>query len=290
MDKSCHSSGDSTTTNSSSSTSNINDNTDQYLRHLNKISHKISKPTRRPTPDHHHHHQNIHAPPLPPPPPEPPQNQPPVYNIKKSDFRDVVQKLTGSPAHDRFSTPPPIQPPKPPSSRLQRIRPPPLAQLSNRPPPLLNSAAPPQPLPSARQVAPLSPLPPFPAVHAAAESPISAYMRYFQSTVDADLKRFSGLSPRWSNLGQPHPPPNHQPPLPPAAPPFPSPTSGPMTQSPLLFPTSPLPFGCLPSPRSSYPLLSPSLLFSPSATGQLGFQPFPVSPRFAVPSPRWKDL
>ncbi|KAF7140576.1 hypothetical protein RHSIM_Rhsim06G0150900 [Rhododendron simsii] len=60
-------------------------------------------------------------------------------------------------------------------------------------------------------------------------------------------------------------------------------------QSPFLFPSLPLPFGCLPSPRSSYPLLS--LLFSPlKAAGQLGFQPFPVSQRMPVTSPRWKDL
>ncbi|KAF7114892.1 hypothetical protein RHSIM_RhsimUnG0071300 [Rhododendron simsii] len=52
-------------------------------------------------------------------------------------------------------------------------------------------------------------------------------------------------------------------------------------QSPFMFPSSPLPFGCFPSPKSSYPLLSASLLFSPStAASQLGFQP----------SPRWKDL
>ncbi|KAF7141261.1 hypothetical protein RHSIM_Rhsim06G0078500 [Rhododendron simsii] len=57
-----------------------------------------------------------------------------------------------------------------------------------------------------------------------------------------------------------------------------------------LFPSSPVPFGCFPSPRSPYPLLSPSLLFSPSTAGQLGFQPFPVSPRMPVTSPRWKDL
>ncbi|KAI8551708.1 hypothetical protein RHMOL_Rhmol06G0207400 [Rhododendron molle] len=61
-------------------------------------------------------------------------------------------------------------------------------------------------------------------------------------------------------------------------------------QSPFLFPSLPLPFSCFPSPRSSYPLLSSSLLFSPSkVAGQLGNQPFPVSPRMPVTSPRWKD-
>ncbi|KAF7140171.1 hypothetical protein RHSIM_Rhsim06G0151000 [Rhododendron simsii] len=47
-------------------------------------------------------------------------------------------------------------------------------------------------------------------------------------------------------------------------------------QLPFLFPSLPLPFGCFPSPQSSYPLLSSSLLFLPSKTaGQLGNQPFP---------------
>ncbi|KAL5209914.1 hypothetical protein ABZP36_005537 [Zizania latifolia] len=160
----------------------------------------------------------------PPPPPAPtsstpaahpaavdhPPTQPPVYNIDKSDFRDVVQKLTGSPCHllppqplapaAAVSMPPPPPrpimgppPPPPPSaipSRLHRIRPPPLAP--PRPPPILPSAPP-----------ALSPLPPLPAVCMTAESPISAYMR-----------RLRGMP------------------------------------SPIHVPTSPLGFGCLPSPRT----------------------------------------
>ncbi|MBA0808306.1 hypothetical protein Gohar_024057 [Gossypium harknessii] len=138
------------------------------------------------------------------------QNQPPVYNINKNDFRDVVQKLTGSPAQERYSTsPPPIHQPKPQSSQLQRIRPPPLAYVSNRPMGLMIKNAVPNMNPPACSLptlpisgpignsfiqrppaaTPLSPLPPFPVVHAAAESPVSAYLRYFQnsmpSTVDS---------------------------------------------------------------------------------------------------------
>ncbi|KAF8376814.1 hypothetical protein HHK36_031513 [Tetracentron sinense] len=222
MDKGCHS-GDSSNNNSSSNTR------DHYLKHLNKISHKISKPIRRNPFDHHQYQQQQQQQTLPPPqqqqqqqqqqnlPPPPQQHQPPVYNINKSDFRDVVQKLTGSPAHDRFSTPPPIHPPKPQSSRLQRIRPPPLAHVSNRPPPPLHNPIPlsnttangfinPNNLNNTgfnftinngRPIAPLSPLPPFPAVHPAAESPVSAYMRYLQNsaTADPESRRFSGLSP-----------------------------------------------------------------------------------------------
>ncbi|XP_044478446.1 VQ motif-containing protein 9-like [Mangifera indica] len=289
MDKICHSSsGD-------SSSNSICSNRDQYLKQLHKLSHKISKTNaiadpiiKKPTPTFDpNQNQN-------------PQHQPPVYNINKNDFRDVVQKLTGSPAHDRFSTPPPIQQPKPPSSRLQRIRPPPLAHVSNRPPPMLPCAPPPiqAPNPTAsnsfipRSTAPLSPLPPLPAVHAAAESPVSAYMRYLKnstSTVDPNSKpQLSGfsplaplVSPRWNNVTDT----SHQQAI------IPPPTaqqqmlqSQPQPQFQL--PSSLLPFGCFNSPRSPYPLLSPSLLFSPTS-GQLNF---PLSPTVPVPSPTRRGL
>lgn len=298
MDKGADSSS---TTTTSASSANNNGGTDAMLKNLSKISHKISKPVRRPPV---YENQSLLSSQIindvaPPPPAAAPQ-QPPVYNINKSDFRDVVQKLTGSPAHERMATPSPIHQPKPPSSRLQRIRPPPLAQIGNRPPPLMNVGGGPlpplQPLPtnqilggggfigdqrhfSGVQAQPPSPLPPFPAVHGAAESPISAYMRFLRGSVsgaaiDSDPKRFSsGLSPlapldspRWTG---PAPPPPQLQNIPPQ-PSFPA------------LPSSPLPFGCLPSPRSSYPLLSPS--------GQLGFQQLPLSPTVPVPSPTWKGI
>ncbi|XP_043718664.1 VQ motif-containing protein 9-like [Telopea speciosissima] len=361
MEKSCHSSGgESTSSNSRSSnfhqqnnnntTTNDSNSRDQYLKHLNKISHKISKDSRPPpirkypvdnlrqNPQQQHqqqsqqqqHQQSQQQPQQ----QQQQQHQPPVYNINKNDFRDVVQKLTGSPAHERsFSTPPPIHPPKPPSSRLQRIRPPPLAHLSPRPPlPLTTTNLPPTTTTTAgvltnnaaninctgnfvgnnngRSVSPLSPLPPFPSVHATAESPISAYMRYLQSsipTVDYDSKRFSSgfsplVSPRWNNPNSFQPlvsprwnnsinnpgPLQPPPPLPQPQQVLPSPTAA-MSPSQFLIPSSPMSFGKLPSPRSPYPLLSPTFLFSPTA-GQLGFPQFPPSPRFPVPSPRWRDL
>ncbi|KAI3978590.1 hypothetical protein MKX01_015765 [Papaver californicum] len=344
MEKSCHSSSTSGDSITSSSTNNNNSNnnrqnpSDHFLKHLNKISHKISKqPIGRRTPprplDHHNNHhqnqnqsfqnqsQNLHQ--------QQPQQQsqsqsqnqelqnqhnqqlqqqqqpqPPVYNINKSDFRDVVQKLTGSPAHhDRFSTPPPIQPPKPPSSRLHRIRPPPLQP--PRPTSPLNNAAAfiPQPQPpphntnpnfnnsnsnnpgsssfGGRQITPLSPLPPFPSVHGAAESPISAYMRYLQSTtptLDSESKKFTGfssvppiISPKWDNQPNSFFQQQQQQFL------LPSPNS--MANSQFPMPNSPLGFG----------LLSPSLLFSPTS-GQLGFPQFPPSPRLPLLSPRWRGV
>nr|GLL18378.1 VQ motif-containing protein 9-like isoform X2 [Ipomoea trifida] len=270
MDKGADSSS---TTTTSASSANNNGGTDAMLKNLSKISHKISKPVRRP----------------------------PVYENQSLLSSQIInEKLTGSPAHERMATPSPIHQPKPPSSRLQRIRPPPLAQIGNRPPPLMNVAGGPlpplQPLPtnqilggggfigdqrhfSGVQAQPPSPLPPFPAVHGAAESPISAYMRFLRGSVsgaaiDSDPKRFSsGLSPlapldspRWTG---PAPPPPQLQNIPPQ-PSFPA------------LPSSPLPFGCLPSPRSSYPLLSPS--------GQLGFQQLPLSPTVPVPSPTWKGI
>ncbi|XP_065881927.1 VQ motif-containing protein 9 [Euphorbia lathyris] len=215
MDKSCQ---------SSSSVDSTITSGNNYLKNLNKLSHKISKPIIPTSNNSHLFNNNLH------------QSQPPVYNINKNDFRDVVQKLTGSPAHQTFSTPPPIHPPKPPSSRLQRIRPPPLAHVTNRPP------HPPPP--------PLSPLPPFPPVHAAAESPVSAYMRYLHNSIPTAHSGFS-TPQQVSAMMTSHPP-------------------------------SPLPFGCLNSPRSPHPFFSPGLLLSPSA--------FPVSPTLQMPSPRWRSL
>ncbi|KAF4352899.1 hypothetical protein CsatB_008116 [Cannabis sativa] len=327
--KSCQSSGDSSsvTSNSSRSSNSASAATrDQYLKHLNKLSHKISKPIlKKPTfddPNFNTPQSQAPSPTPPPPPPPPPQtqtqnnlqpqqhqHQPPVYNINKNDFRDVVQKLTGSPAHERFpAPPPPIHQPKAASSRLQRIRPPPLAHLTNRPPPtLLNSDVPPPQQTVAmpnfgsigRPLGPLSPLPPLPAVHGAAESPVSAYMRFLHnsmSTVDPNQKQASGfsplaplVSPRWSNFT---PQQNHHP-VPPSLPqqqqqpqgmlpPPPAPSMMP-SNSQFQFPTSPLPFGCLNSPKSQYNLLSPS-------SGQLGFPQLPLSPSVPVPSPRWRSF
>ncbi|KAK9165752.1 hypothetical protein Scep_000943 [Stephania cephalantha] len=106
------STADNNTSQSSSSLNNNNNNnnrddenrdvkqqSDHYLKQLNRASHKISKPIRRPPPpplEHHHHQQQQQQ------DPQQQQHQPPVYNINKSDFRDVVQKLTGSP----LSSPP----------------------------------------------------------------------------------------------------------------------------------------------------------------------------------------
>ncbi|XP_010416814.1 PREDICTED: VQ motif-containing protein 9-like isoform X2 [Camelina sativa] len=325
MDKSCNSSGDSSAVSASTtrSTGNNNNNNstnrDHYLRQLNKLSHKISKPTTNssssaPAPAVNREIDHHPPPPLPPPPPinqgNLHQHQPPVYNINKNDFRDVVQKLTGSPAHERISAPPqqPIHHPKPhQSSRLHRIRPPPLAQVINRPPGSLNDALIPLHMNqnwtgggfNLRPTAPLSPLPPLPPVHAAAESPVSSYMRYLQNSmfaIDSNRKDFSGLSPlaplvspRWYQQQQQQQQQENAPPsqnsLPLPRPPPPSAASGTVSQTAPTSIPAPPPFGCLNSPKSPYGLLSPSILLSPTS-GQLGF---PVSPTTVpLPSPKYK--
>ncbi|XP_031491928.1 VQ motif-containing protein 9-like [Nymphaea colorata] len=88
----------------------------QHQLGVSKLSHKIGKTTTPSSANYHHQgksHDDHH-------------HRPPVYTIDKSDFRSVVQRLTGSPTSERFSDPPPIRPQKPPSSRLQRMKPPPL--------------------------------------------------------------------------------------------------------------------------------------------------------------------
>ncbi|KAL1540448.1 VQ motif-containing protein 9-like [Salvia divinorum] len=270
-------------TNSGSSSTSSRD---AYLKQLSRNSHKISKPNRKPVPLPPADGISILEPNL------TQSQQPPVYNINKSDFRDVVQRLTGSPSHERFAAPQT----RPPSSRLQRIRPPPLSQIFNRPPQIV-------PQNGAVQQ-PFAPLPPLPSVHPAAESPVSAYMRFLQTSAPAAsasylwptpprhpdalipqsdgqrvpppespvsaYMRFLQSSPQWNATA----PPPQQPTCPTSfasMPPFPA------------MPLSPLPFGCIPSPKSPY-----GTLFSP--TSQLGLPQLPLSPTPPVSSPRWKGM
>ncbi|KAK7385330.1 hypothetical protein VNO78_31046 [Psophocarpus tetragonolobus] len=125
---------------------------DHYLKNLNKLSHNISKPNiKKPTFDSS---QTLALNKL-----TLPESQPHVYNISKNDFRDMVQKLTGSPGHTPQTKPVA-------TSRLHRLRPPPLPQVVSHLTPLQSGNV---------AVTLPSPLPPFPTVHA--ESPVSAYMR-----------------------------------------------------------------------------------------------------------------
>ncbi|KAK4803505.1 hypothetical protein SAY86_003322 [Trapa natans] len=265
-------------------------NRDDYsLKHIhtNKLSHKISKTlNRKPAvpgnldpqllPDLARpftgggaaaiEYQNA--------PPQLPQ-QPPVYNISKSDFRDVVQRLTGATPPTLPPQDPPAQPPtaalaqspRPPpsiSSRLHRIRPPPLAQLTARPPPIIQSIV--DPIISAagsnpvgRQGPPLSPLPPLPGVHLAAESPVSAYMRRLRSSPFVDPNPSNQMSC-----------------LSPLAPP---PLRWPAEQVILIPPEAAI--------TSPYRLIPPVPLFPPTSPSQPTGFPFPQLPLSpTVPSPK----
>ncbi|KAL8523391.1 hypothetical protein ACS0TY_013375 [Phlomoides rotata] len=321
--------------------SNTSGSRDAYLKQVNRNSHKISKPVRKPSPLHTA--ATTSSLPLPSSSPatavslldpnsaqaQPQSQQPPVYNINKNDFRDVVQKLTGSPAHERVSAPtPPVTQSRPSSSRLQRIRPPPLAQISNRPP-QINQLLP-RPLNDGvqRPAQSFTPLPPLPSSHPAAESPISAYMRFLQNSASASVpsplwnggapigQRPDALLPQ-NDVGQRMAPPQSSmlppgespvsaymrflqgsfsssapPPLNGVAPPQHPPFLPSLQQQPPL-PSSPSPFPVLPlSPLPFGCVPSPrspyGSLFSP--TGQFGLPQLPLSPTLPVPSPRWKSV
>ncbi|EPS66540.1 hypothetical protein M569_08236, partial [Genlisea aurea] len=275
-----------------------------FLKNLNRNSHRIGKPVRKPLPPQAAAVVEAYTTvqimdPNPQNPGAALSQQPPVYNINKNDFRDVVQKLTGSPAHERLpssSPPPPAPPPqplvsqtRPSSSRLQRIRPPPLVQISSRPQltqilprPIMDAGAraPSEATQFQQQQQLFTPLPPLPSVHTAAESPISAYMRFLHnsnsSTAQSPLWNTAAAIVPQNEFGQR-----------PSLQPMESPvsaylrlihTSNPSSQPPPplpALPPSPVPFGCAPSP---------SFLLSP--TGQLGLPQLPLSPTLPLPSPR----
>lgn len=224
---------------------------------------------------------------LPPPPP-----QPQVYNISKSDFRSIVQQLTGSPARDPVGAaniPAQARPPQPktPSSRLMKIRPPPLTPISrSRPLPLQNSV----PIPNPNlNLNPNHGFYPRPAASPTAyigtswaDSPVSAYMKFLESSLlSADSSK---RTPAQGSLpvAAPLPSPRGNPP--------PSVTSVPASMQPGLLPSpgsqfsqlSPRSHFTLPSPNSLLPLSSPSSflnLVSPKS-------PYPLlSPGFQYPQP-----
>lgn len=243
--------------------------------------------------------KNIKKSPLHQPPQ--PQPQPHVYNISKNDFRCIVQQLTGSPLRESFPLPPPPQnPPTPQNTRLQKIRPVALTQINRPyvPAPVVAQSThnlavrpPPQPLPYGSE----------PMMgHGdqlwsnTAESPVSVYMRYLQSSLGDSGSNGNQMQP--SHEYQPRPPPqshNHlsprfnssasSMPILPSPPRFngppqqmynnnnlpsprfsgrgilPSPTSQYLLQSPTAYRN-------FPSPRSPYPLLSPGVQHPPPRT------------------------
>lgn len=249
------------------------------------------------------------------------QPQPQVYNINKNDFRNIVQQLTGSPSHHQEppAPRPPQNPPKPPSMRLQKIRPPPLTPINRPPipvqhqPPLPAPAQPPAMVPYNNNfVRPLPPqygqpsptmLPPFTPGDAwanIAESPISAYMRYLQnSIIDSGPRPIQppvqphphslgpiqgqqsvpGLLPNPPMPGIPSPRFNGPPPLP-----SPRMNGAPQLPSPRMNGPPPL----LPSPTSQFLLPSPTGFFnllsprSPYPLLSPGYQhPPPLTPNFS---------
>ncbi|RYQ81546.1 hypothetical protein Ahy_Scaffold1g107442 [Arachis hypogaea] len=220
------------------------------------------------------------------------QPQPQVYNISKNDFRDIVQQLTGSPSQEPPLRPPPNNPPKPQSMRLQKIRPPPLGPIARprHPPPMpVPTAPPPIPYSSAMPRPPQfgqpsrSPLQPFTPVDIwtnTAESPISAYMRYLQTSI-------MDPGPRGNQV---HPQPYRHPQLPPLPQPQVSGNGRPPPPSSGLLPNPPMPV--VPSPRLNGPVpptnaTNPPVPSFPSPHPQANGPPLLPSPtsQFLLPSP-----
>lgn len=250
------------------------------------------------------------------------QTQPQVYNISKNDFRNIVQQLTGSPSQEPQPVPP-HNPSRPPSMRLQRIRPPPLTPINRPPNPTIPGpgpgpipAQPPPPYvpynsnnnsntfvrPPPQVGHPLpSQMPPyFPGDSAwpnTAESPISAYMRYLQT--DSTPKQAQGLPQVMAHPQSQYvaAQPQHQPPSSAGLLPNPRGNGPPLLPSPTsqFLLSSPSSFLNLLSPRSPYPLLSPGFQFPSPITPNFSFSPmaqsgilgpgpqFPPSPGIAFP-------
>ncbi|CAN4127840.1 unnamed protein product [Withania somnifera] len=225
------------------------------------------------------------------------QPQPQVYNINKNDFRSIVQQLTGSPSPSQEPQPrPPHNPPKPPSMRLQKIRPPPLAPISRprlpmHPHPPGSVPAPSQPaagVPYNNNFARPPPPPQYGQPSPPSESPISAYMRYLQNSIIDPGTKQTQTQPQGPAHTQPHLPSSGLLPNP-SMPPLPSPrmnglpllpsprTNGP----PLLSPRVNGPHPPFPSPRMNGP--PPPPLPSPGINGPT-FLPSPTS-QFLLQSP-----
>lgn len=262
---------------------------------------KIGKNIRKSPP----HQPNFANPARQPPPPQ-------VYNINKNDFQSIVQQLTGSPLH--HSQEPVCRPhqnsPKPPSMRLQRIRPPRLAPINVNRPQMPVQPRPQMPprgsisfsnnlaRPAQYGQPPRQAMVPPPMTGGdqmgwpnTAESPISAYMRYLQHSIidpahghpqDQQRPQIPGQIQQSSGL-RPHP----------SFPPFPSPR---MNGLPPPFPSPRMngPPPPLPSPRINGPFIPPSpnnsqfLLPSPSGYMNLlsPLSPYPlISPGYQHPPP-----
>ncbi|CAL0307821.1 unnamed protein product [Lupinus luteus] len=149
-----------------------------YLRQLNKNSNKISKPiskilpknipiTKKQLDDYENMFTQLNPPPL-------------VYKIKKSEFKEFVQKVTGCTPKVTTAQPPSIKQPNPPNTLCFRRQPPPPNTTfhgSNNPINHINNdiVVAPQPMfPQASS---------YPSVSVGAESPINPYMWFVNNTV-----------------------------------------------------------------------------------------------------------
>ena len=228
---------------------NDNHNNDDHHHHLGV--NKMGKNIRKDPPNQQNQQQNPQA---------------LVYNINKTDFRSIVQQLTGLGSTSSVN-PPQTNHPKPPNSRLVKVRPAPLTQL-NHPPPPPPPPPPVQSVPIASE--PVQPVNQFSSNPA--ESPISAYMRYLIES-----------SPVGNRVQ-----PQNQNPVQPSTGLFQSHQTGP---NPMSFQSPASQFALSPQPRSPFPLFSPNFAFSPRFLGGSNESLPPPSPGFFFPllSPLWKN-
>ncbi|XP_009133017.1 protein HAIKU1 isoform X2 [Brassica rapa] len=150
-----------------------------------------------------------------------PQAQPQVYNINRSDFRSIVQQLTGSPSRESLPGPPQNNSPKPQNTRLQRIRPPPLMQINQPGAPLHHHhphslMGPPPPQWHMPQVTQQQQQQPMMGQgdqfwSNTTESPLSGYMRYLQSPLGDAGSSGNHMQPPGHEHG-PYMPAHEQPP------------------------------------------------------------------------------
>lgn len=179
-----------------------------------------------------------------------PQPQSQVYNINKSDFRNIVQQLTGSPSRNTLLSSRPHQNPSKNNlggggTRLQRIRPSPLMPMNQQPEiPCNNNFV-------------LNPFSP----GNTAKSPISP-----------GFLTNPPLPSPWMNNDAPI-----------LSPLLPSQTSQ------FLLPSSPTGFVNLFSPCTPYPLFSPGVQYPSPPSPNFSFSPMGQPGFFTISSPRWRD-
>ncbi|KAG2285592.1 hypothetical protein Bca4012_033936 [Brassica carinata] len=220
-----------------------------------------------------------------------PQAQPQVYSVSKNDFRSVVQQLTGSPSRESVPRPPPQNnnSQRPQNTRLQRVRPAPLTEINRPSLPLPNMPLQHRPHSFVQPPVPQGTQQPVmghgdQSWSNTAESPISGYMRYLQSSLGDPGPSGNHIQP--GHEQRPYIPAQSQPPPSPQTQPQPLQSS--QYQPPPGLVPSPVPRN-LPFPQFNGPVPGTPTLPSPRFNQMYGGFP---SPRYdgGFPSPWYNSF